>query len=87
VEHAVEVLKKDIGGGSFGKVTRALRGIDPNLVEEVNQVRRYRNWVAHGRRGPEPDFVTPQKAYDRLTRFLKRMTEVAIVTAEGSDAS
>jgi hypothetical protein len=87
VEHAVQELKKDIGIGSFGRVTRAFRGVDPSLVEEVNQVRRYRNWVAHGRRGEPTDSVTPEKAYDRLNRFLKRMAEVAIVPKEGSDAS
>ena len=42
------------------------------LVEEVNQVRRYRNWVAHGRRDDlrPKDNVEPREAYDRLTRFL-----------------
>jgi hypothetical protein len=41
-----------------------------DLVEEVHQVRRYRNWVAHGRRDQPRDRVHPQLAYDRLTRFL-----------------
>ena len=86
VSEAVEELKEDIRSGSFGRVASRFRSMDSNLIEEVNQVRIYRNWVAHGRRNARPASVTPQKAYDRLTRFLKRMAEVAIVPAEGSDA-
>lgn len=41
-----------------------------DLIEEVNQVRRYRNWVARGRRGEQPPAVAPRAAYDRLSRFL-----------------
>jgi len=36
----------------------------------VNQVRRFRNWVSHGKRGPEPASVTPNVAFDRLKRCL-----------------
>jgi hypothetical protein len=57
--------------GSFAKV------LDPykaqghaDLIEEVNQVRRYRNWVAHGRRGDQPPSVAPRMAYERLSRCL-----------------
>ena len=39
-------------------------------LEEVNQVRRYRNWVAHGRRAAQPAAVSPKVAFERLTRFL-----------------
>jgi hypothetical protein len=47
-----------------------LFSFDVNLTEEVNQVRRYRNWVAHGRRMEQPAAVDPATAYDRLKRFL-----------------
>jgi hypothetical protein len=87
VAEAVVELIEDIQNGSFGKVTRRFRKIDLDLVEEVNQVRIYRNWVAHGRRTERPASVTPEKAYDRLTRFLDRMAEVAIPPAAGADAS
>lgn len=43
-----------------------------DLIEQVNQVRRYRNWVAHGRREdmrPEAE-VYPKTAYDRLQKIL-----------------
>jgi len=46
-------------------------------MEEVNQVRRYRNWVAHGRRDGPPAAVDPRTAYDRLQRFLDRMSAAA----------
>jgi hypothetical protein len=84
---AVEDLKEDLRSGSFGRVTKRFQSIDSNLIEEVNQVRRYRNWVAHGRHGAQPAAVTPEKAYDRLTRFLKRMAEVAVIPADDSDGS
>jgi hypothetical protein len=78
---------EDIQSGSFGRVTERFKSMDPNLVEEVNQVRIYRNWVAHGRRTERPAAVTPEKAYDRLTRFLKKMTEAASTPVEGAEAS
>jgi hypothetical protein len=77
VEHAIKGLINDIESGSFGKVTQAFKGMDADLIEEVNQVRRYRNWVAHGRRGDQPAKVDPRLAYDRLNRFLERMADAA----------
>lgn len=43
-----------------------------DLVTQVDQVRNYRNWVAHGRRerASEISNVTPQMAFDRLAEFL-----------------
>lgn len=77
VERAVDDVLAEIESGSFGRVTRAFQGMDPDLIEEVNQVRRYRNWVAHGRRGVQPAYVDPSRAYERLRRFLDRMAEIA----------
>jgi hypothetical protein len=37
-----------VGEGSFFAVLQSYKGPDDNLIEQVNQVRRYRNWVAHG---------------------------------------
>jgi hypothetical protein len=64
--------RERIEAGSFFHVLAAYKpGIDPGLIEQVNQVRRYRNWVSHGRRAGEiPDNVTPRAAYDRLRAFL-----------------
>ncbi len=87
VEHAIDELKKDIENGSFGKVTEAFKSLDHDLVEKVNQVRRYRNWVAHGRRTEQPSVVRPEAAYERLSEFLERMGEVGPVSGGDIDAS
>jgi hypothetical protein len=80
VGHAVEDLKDDLRGGSFARVTAAYKSLDANLLEQVDQVRRYRNWVAHGRRGKQPELVDPARAFDRLNQFLDKMTEAAQMT-------
>jgi hypothetical protein len=69
----VQMLGKaieDIEHGSIFRVLEPFKGNVAELTEEVNQVRRYRNWVAHGRRTPQPDAVDPLTAYKRLKRFL-----------------
>jgi hypothetical protein len=63
---------EDVGHGSIFRVLDVYKGQDVNIVEEVNQVRRYRNWVAHGRRGESPFTIDPSTAYERLKRFLDR---------------
>ena len=40
------------------------------LVTQVDQVRDYRNWVAHGRRDAPTNNIPPQVAYERLKEFL-----------------
>lgn len=68
--HALDELHRSLASGSFARVTESFKAVDPELVEQVNQVRQYRNWVAHGRRGRRPEAVTPTVAYARLRRFL-----------------
>jgi hypothetical protein len=80
--------------GSFGKLLQAfkLEEKDKNLVEQVNQIRAWRNWVAHGRRPdmrPEAE-VRPRDAYKRLADFLdllkshdKLVAEAQVETASG----
>lgn len=43
-----------------------------DLVEQINQIRKYRNWVAHGRnpQNAPATSVTPLDARDRLQQFL-----------------
>lgn len=41
-----------------------------NLSDRVRQVRRYRNWITHGRRGKPHGAVDPKTARDALTEFL-----------------
>lgn len=60
-----------IAEGSFFRVLEPFKaGGHADVIEQVNQVRRYRNWVAHGRRGSAPASVTPEAARERLERFL-----------------
>lgn len=71
---AVADLQESVRQGSFFRILATYKPDDAGLVEEINQVRRYRNWVAHGRRGEQPAQVTPRVAYDRLRRFADWVT-------------
>ena len=73
IKRALDEIKEGIEHGSFFKVLDPYKGFDANLIEEVNQVRRYRNWVAHGRRTKAPPAVDPTTVYDRLKRFLDHL--------------
>jgi hypothetical protein len=72
VKAGKDVLRA-IEEGSFFQILEPFKSSATNdLVEQVNQVRRYRNWVAHGRR-PENhpgEEVQPKEAYERLKQFL-----------------
>lgn len=68
---------RGIEEGSFFRVLEPYKAVDADLVELVNQVRRYRNWVAHGRREDPPAQIDPPEAFTRLDRFLK-----AVVTPQ-----
>lgn len=64
----------DVQSGSFGRLMEKYKpSVGPDLIEMVSQVRRYRNWVAHGRRGDLPPDVSPQVAYKRLSEFLNAL--------------
>lgn len=73
LKHALKTLREALEHGSFAKVLEAYKELDADLVEQVSQVRRYRNWVAHGRSGDRPDTVDPETAYKRLKQFLTLM--------------
>ena len=77
VKQIVDDALEGIEHGSVFRVLGLFKKIDAGLVEEVNQVRRYRNWVAHGRRSARPETVDPPTAFDRLNRFLVDLTEAA----------
>lgn len=66
VDDAVE----EIEHGSFYGLLEVFKAQSADVVEEVNQVRRYRNWVAHGRRTARPNAVDPETAFVRLKKFL-----------------
>jgi hypothetical protein len=72
----VDDAVQDIEHGGFSRLLDVFKGRGKELdglVEEVNQVRRYRNWVAHGRRTAGPDAVDPKAAFDRSNRFLQEL--------------
>jgi hypothetical protein len=69
---AVETLQA-IAEGSFFRVLEPFKTLDAALIEQVNQVRRSRNWVAHGRRGIAPTELDPQEALRRLRLFLDNL--------------
>lgn len=70
IRDAIASVKERIGEGSFYAVLSFFKGTAPHLIEQVNQVRKYRNWVSHGRRGLQPAVVTPHAAYARLTQGM-----------------
>lgn len=72
VQAAEETVQR-IDEGSFFRVLEAYKIADADVVEQVNQVRRYRNWVAHGRRGASPITLDPPEAIRRLRLFLKAL--------------
>ena len=76
VLRAVKDLKDAIENGSFGRVTESYKMMDVDLTEQVNQVRKFRNWVAHGRRGEPENSVRPDTAIERLRRYPVRLEEV-----------
>jgi hypothetical protein len=76
VLRAVNDLRESIENGSFSKVTEAYKKMDVDLTAQVNQVRKFRNWVAHGRRDEPENRVEPEGAGDRLRRYLARLAEV-----------
>lgn len=84
LQKAAEDAVSAVEFGSFAKVLEPykVKG-HADLIEEVNQVRRYRNWVAHGRRGDQPPSVAPEMAYERLSRCLA----IIIPSEETSEGS
>jgi hypothetical protein len=63
-------------GSFFNRVLEPLKEqgrVAPDLITKVNQVRDYRNWVAHGRRESPTNYVSPKTAFDRLNEFLEAL--------------
>jgi hypothetical protein len=75
-------------GSFYRRVLEPLKKQDrvsADLVTQVDQVREYRNWVAHGRRDAPTNNVTPKMAYDRLRDFLAALGLNAESEEEPSD--
>ncbi|MGP0068681.1 MAG: hypothetical protein ACLQGP_34405 [Isosphaeraceae bacterium] len=66
-------MREGIEEGSFySNVLDLFKKLDHNLIEVVNQVRRNRNWVAHGRREEKkPMNMSPKDTLERLRAFLQ----------------
>ncbi len=76
---ALEEAIQRIEEGSFHWVLEPFKSKGEEFrkhIEEVNQVRRYRNWVAHGRRGKKPEAVSPAIARDRLNRLFELLIKM-----------
>jgi hypothetical protein len=87
LRHALRETLDRIDEGSFFRILEPFKSIDGDVIEQVNQVRRYRNWVAHGRRDAKrPDYADPRAAYDRLSRFLELLARSTIQPGD-EDAS
>jgi hypothetical protein len=72
---AADTLQGVVEGSFYRRVLYPLKEqgrVSGDLVTQVDQVRDYRNWVAHGRRQRDTDMnhVTPRMAYERLMDFL-----------------
>jgi hypothetical protein len=56
-----------------------------DIAEQVRQVRRYRNWLSHGRRGKEQRKIEPKTAYERLRKFLEIILPPPLPVAGGEE--
>jgi len=70
---AIDEARERIEHGSFFRLTESYGAGHIDLRTQVDQIRRFRNWVAHGRRGQAAQNVTPESAADRLRRFLQAL--------------
>jgi hypothetical protein len=72
-EAAGDAIRGVEDGSFYRRVLEPLKAqgrVSANLVTQVDQVRDYRNWVAHGRRAAPTNNVTPEMAHQRLKEFL-----------------
>jgi hypothetical protein len=74
LKQAAEDAIRGIEEGSFyRRVLEPLKEqgrVSADLITQVDQVRDYRNWVAHGRRDIPTNNIAPKSAYERLKEFL-----------------
>ncbi len=84
LKKAVEDAKDTINNGSFGRLTESFKDLDPDTRTLVDQVRHYRNWVAHGLRGMVKNNVDPDSAIKRLKKFLDLLDTESAAQAAAS---
>jgi|SRR5579884_2223176 len=81
-EAADDAIRGVEEGSFYRRVLEPLKlqaRIPADLVTRVDQVRDFRNWVAHGRRDEPTNNVKPRAAYERLQAFLEALN-VAVKT-------
>jgi len=70
VEHEIEYWKIDDILNIFKVV------IDPDIIGQAKQIKQYRDWVAHRNISKgKPPAITPQKAYEIISKILKKLEE------------
>ena len=76
IEAAGDAMRGVEEGSFYRRVLEPLKKqgrVSAELITQIDQIRHYRNWVAHGRREAPTNNVTPSAAYDRLDEFLKAL--------------
>jgi hypothetical protein len=81
---AADAIRGVEEGSFYRRVLEPLKEqefVSADLVTQVDQVRDYRNWVAHGRRDVPTNNIDPRSAYERLGAFLEALI-IAVETEE-----
>jgi hypothetical protein len=62
---------RSVARGPFWYVLDAYaKGGHAGVADQVRRIRKYRNWVSHGRRGTPQPTIEPKTVYDQLRAFL-----------------
>lgn len=83
---AAKDLVDQVSRGSLAKVLTSLGAIDRRLADRVGHIRRYRNWITHGKRpaaGERFRSLEPRYAYDTLRKFLETFDSQSGIAAPG----
>jgi hypothetical protein len=59
-----ESIERTLSGFALTKMN------DGKMILRVQDIRDFRNWVAHGKKGPSPKVIEPNQAYQSLKRLL-----------------
>jgi hypothetical protein len=81
---AAKDLEDAIKRGSFSQITAAYQPMDVDMTAQIDQIRAFRNWVAHGRRGLADNLTNPGTAVERMRRYVEKIG--SLVTAPEGNA-
>ncbi|WDD95387.1 hypothetical protein Bsp3421_005559 [Burkholderia sp. FERM BP-3421] len=67
----------------FGEILNLFKAeVDPHLIGQVKQIKRYRDRIAHSNPGkPSATQVTPEKTFDILTMMIERIRQAHVPPA------